>query len=205
MAEFNIPYEQSYEQYFKNVVEQPILKQRSRSLQQLYSQLARSGTLRSGIGSYPLLELEKSTQETLGREASKLAREQAIANIQRIEREKTREYDWKKFEAQKDYARKQAEIQREFQRQLLERQYEMQKEILAEQNKMAILGSLGKFAGTAGLFALTGGFSGVKDLLGGFGGGGGISMGNPMLDLFSTGYDPASYLLRNRYQNLFNF
>lgn len=108
-------YSQAYEQYYRQAVEQPLMRQRARTLRDLYLQQAQRGILRSGVGMYPITQLEQNITDILGREGSRLALAQAERQSQLEEMAR----------------------QRAFQREMLERQIEFQRQILDEQRKLA--------------------------------------------------------------------
>lgn len=116
----------AYEQYFTEAVERPLAKQRAKTLQELYRQQAMRGILGSGVGMYPVIELERSIADVLGREGARLALAQAQTQTQLEE----------------------AERQRAFQRELLERQIQLQRQILDEQRRLAEQQAWGQLLGT---------------------------------------------------------
>jgi hypothetical protein len=119
------PYTQAYQQYYQQAVEQPLMRQRTRALQDLLTRQAQLGILRSGVSMYPQVELEKQLTDVLGREGARLALAQAQTQTQLEE----------------------VERQRAFQRELLERQIELQRQILDEQRRLAEQQAWGQLAG----------------------------------------------------------
>lgn len=118
-------YTEAYEQYFTQAVERPLRRQRARALQDLYEQMAQRGILRSGVGMYPITQLEQNLQEVLGREGARLALAQAERQTQLEEMAR----------------------QRAWQEEMLNRQIEFQRQILDEQRRLAEQQMWGQLAG----------------------------------------------------------
>jgi len=114
-----------YEQYFTETVEKPLQKQRAEALKKLYEEQASRGILKSGVGMYPIINLEKNLQDILGREGSKIA----LSQLQQEER------------------KQELERQRQFQREMIEQQVKLQREMLEEQKRQQEQGMWGQLGG----------------------------------------------------------
>jgi len=158
-----------YAQYWQYGVEQPMQQQRTKALQNIYQQQAQQGTLRSGVGSYPTMELERGYQTTMGQQASGLALKQAQTQTQLEEAQRGRAFSEQTLKEQQQFQAQQAELQRQAQREMLERQYQMQQEILDQQKKYAeqqgwqqLVGGLAGMFLAPGISNLAGGLFGMS-------------------------------------------